>query len=228
MTAARKKIRRVALTGGPAAGKTAVLDVLRRHLQGSVVVLPEAATTLFTGGFPRPKDPAGLRLLQKTIYSVQRNMEEIYALEDSDLPHICDRGALDGAAYWPGGLDRFLGAMGTTLESEYERYEAVLFLETSAYDEKAYSVDNPYRIETPAKARKIDQQLQRIWRDHPAFHLIGHETNFYEKVAVVLIKLHALLGVDNGSDPAVAQRARRSSKRSPKKGRAKKRRSRKA
>ena len=32
------QIRRVALTGGPAAGKTAVLDVLRRHLEGRVVV----------------------------------------------------------------------------------------------------------------------------------------------------------------------------------------------
>ena len=51
-----RKIRRVAVTGGPAAGKTAILDVLRRHLDRRVVVLPESATTLFSGGFPRPKE----------------------------------------------------------------------------------------------------------------------------------------------------------------------------
>ncbi len=192
----RPKIRRVALTGGPAAGKTAVLDVLRRHLQGRVEVLPETATTLFSGGFPRPKQPAGIRLLQKTIYQVQHNLEEIFALQNDAVPHICDRGALDGAAYWPGGLDRFLGAMGTTLDSEYARYDAVLFLETCAYDDKSYSVDNPYRTETPAMAKKLDQKLQKIWGRHPNFHLVGHETNFYEKVAVVLIKLHAILGID--------------------------------
>ena len=151
---------------------------------------------------PRPKDAPGLRLLQKTIYEVQHNMEEIYALENRELPHICDRGALDGAAYWPGGLERFLGAVGSTLESEYARYEAVIFLETSAYDEKAYSVDNRIRIESPAQARKIDEKLQRIWREHPNFHLVGHETNFYEKVAVVLIKLHDVLGV--GHEPSAA------------------------
>ena len=87
------QIRRVALTGGPAAGKTAILDVLRRHLIGQVVVLPETATTLFRGGFPRPTDPAGIRLLQKTIYEVQHNLEEIFALENiNDLPIEFDIG----------------------------------------------------------------------------------------------------------------------------------------
>ena len=209
MASQSKPIRRVALTGGPAAGKTAVLDVLRRHLENRVIVLPEAATTLFSGGFPRPKNPSGLRLLQKTIYEVQRNLEEIYAIEHEDVPHVCDRGALDGAAYWPGGLDRFLGAMGSTLDSEYARYEAVVFLETSAYDEESYSVDNPFRIESPAKARKLDQKLKDVWSGHPSFHVISHETKFYEKVAAVLFKLHDLLGVhhDGAFDSPGTRRA---------------------
>lgn len=201
-------IRRVALTGGPAAGKTAVLEVLRRHLEGRVQVLPESATTLFKGGFPRPTDPAGVRLLQKTIYEVQHNLEEIFAIEASDVPHICDRGALDGAAYWPGGLERFLGAMGTTLDSEYARYEAVLFLETCAYDESAYHVENPFRTETPAKARKLDRTLQGIWSGHPRYHLIGHAANFYEKVAEVLIRLHDILDVDGTAPGSALRRVR--------------------
>ncbi|MEM7165345.1 MAG: ATP-binding protein [Planctomycetota bacterium] len=200
-TATPEPIRRVAVTGGPAAGKTAILDVLRRHLDERVVVLPEAATTLFAGGFPRPRDPRGIRLLQKTIYDIQHSLEEIFAIEHPTVPHICDRGALDGAAYWPGGLDRFLGAMGTTIESEYARYEAVLFLETSAYVKGAYAVDNRFRIESPSQARRVDQKLQKIWSGHANYHQIGHETNFYEKVAVVLIKLHEILGVNHDTTP---------------------------
>lgn len=192
-------LRRVVVTGGPAAGKTAVLDVLRRHLHGRVAVVPEAATILFEGGFPRPAGAPGARLLQHTIYHVQRNMEEIHALQDVGLPHICDRGTLDGAAYWPGGLERFLGAMETSITSEYSRYEAVLFLQTSAYDESTYPIDNPHRIESPKRSRLVDDSLVKIWENHPSFHFIGHEKNFYEKVAVVLIKLHEILGVNHGT-----------------------------
>ncbi len=197
-------LRRVVVTGGPAAGKTAVLDVLRRHLQGHVAVLPEAATTLFQGGFPRPVHQSGVRLLQQTIYHVQHNLEEIYALEHVGVPHICDRGTLDGAAYWPGGLQRFLGAMGTSVVTEYSRYEAVLFLQTSAYDENLYPIDNPHRTESPARSRAVDEKLVKIWQDHPNYHFIGHEKNFYEKVAIVLIKLHEILGINHEGPDAVA------------------------
>jgi DNA helicase TIP49 (TBP-interacting protein) len=49
---------RVVLTGGPGAGKTAVLEVIRRALCRHVHVLPESAGILFGGGFPRGSAPA--------------------------------------------------------------------------------------------------------------------------------------------------------------------------
>ncbi|MDD9934002.1 MAG: ATP-binding protein [Myxococcales bacterium] len=206
------RMPRVVFTGGPAAGKTAVLDVLRRHLAGGVAVLPEAATILFTGGFPRPKDVAGRRHVQQAIFQVQRSIEGIYGIEHPDVPHICDRGGLDGAAYWPGGLSRFLGAMGTTLDSEYRRYDAVIFMETSAYDEHAYPAENPYRTETPAQARKIDRTLREIWEGHPQFFLVGREVKFYEKVASCMLALSQVLdlGELNGRKARKARAARQS------------------
>jgi hypothetical protein len=204
-------VQRVAVTGGPAAGKTAILDVLRRHLRAKVAVLPESASTLFTGGFPRPADAAGKRLVQQAIFTVQRSLEGIYALTYPDRPHICDRGGLDGAAYWPGGLSRFLGAMGTTLESEYRRYDAVIFLETSALDPKAYPPENPHRIETPSQARQIDKSLRAIWQEHPRFYFIGHEVQFYEKVAACLLTLTEVLDLGNhhGSSASASRRSQR-------------------
>ena len=187
------RIQRVVFTGGPAAGKTAVLDVLRRQLVGSIAVLPEAATILFTGGFPRPSDVSGRRHVQQAVFQVQRSLEGIYGIEHPGVPHICDRGGLDGAAYWPGGLSRFLGAMGTSLDAEYRRYDAVIFMETSAYDKDAYPAENPYRTETPAQARKIDKTLREIWQDHPRFFLVGREVKFYEKVASCMLALSQVL-----------------------------------
>lgn len=203
--------RKVVLTGGPAAGKTAIADVLRRHLEGEIAVVPESASILFAGGFPRPTDVAGRRLVQKAVFSVQRELEEIYSLTHAQCPHILDRGSLDGAAYWPGGLDRFLGAMGTTLESEYRRYDAVIFLQSAAHGDEGYSTsENPHRIETPAQARLLDQRLATIWSNHPHFTLIPWESKFYEKVAAVLIAMGRALHLDTG-----VRRPRWSLKRKP-------------
>ena len=45
--------RRIVLTGGPGAGKTAVLEMIRQSFFSHVTVLPEAASIKFGGGFPR-------------------------------------------------------------------------------------------------------------------------------------------------------------------------------
>jgi dephospho-CoA kinase len=45
------KTRRVVLTGGPGAGKTAVLELIRQDFCKHVKVLPESASILFGGDF---------------------------------------------------------------------------------------------------------------------------------------------------------------------------------
>jgi dephospho-CoA kinase len=44
---------RIVLTGGPGGGKTTAADLFRREIGERVVVVPETATMLFAGGFPR-------------------------------------------------------------------------------------------------------------------------------------------------------------------------------
>ena len=47
------KHRKIVLTGGPCAGKTTMAQILSRAFHGSVVNVPESASLLFSGGFPR-------------------------------------------------------------------------------------------------------------------------------------------------------------------------------
>ena len=47
---------RIVLTGGPGGGKTTAVDLFRREIGERVVVVPEAATMLFRGGFPRSNE----------------------------------------------------------------------------------------------------------------------------------------------------------------------------
>jgi hypothetical protein len=83
--------------------------------------------------------------------------------------------------------------MGTTLESEYRRYDAVIFMETSAYDAEAYPGASGYRTETPAQARKVDKALREVWEGHENFFLVGHQVKFYEKVASCMLALGQVL-----------------------------------
>jgi len=93
--------RRFVLTGGPGAGKTAALELVRRTFCPHVVLVPEAAGILFAGGFPRGGGPEHARAAQRAIYHVQHELE-ILALTHAPALVLCDRGTVDGAAYWPG------------------------------------------------------------------------------------------------------------------------------
>jgi len=94
---------RVVLTGGPGGGKTTAADLFRREIGDRVIVVPEAATLLFSGGFPRPTQSDAQRSAQCAIYQVQRGLEDIQASQYPERILLCDRGTVDGGAYWPDG-----------------------------------------------------------------------------------------------------------------------------
>ena len=62
------RARLVVVTGGPGAGKTAVLELLRHRVCEHVVILPEAAGIVFGGGFPRHATLAGRKASQRAIF----------------------------------------------------------------------------------------------------------------------------------------------------------------
>jgi len=63
----RHEARRIVLTGGPGAGKTAVLALVKQSLCQHLRVLPEAAGILFGGGFPRSDGLDARRAAQRAI-----------------------------------------------------------------------------------------------------------------------------------------------------------------
>lgn len=166
--------RTVVLTGGPGAGKTAVLELLRKSFCHHVTVLPEAASIVFGGGFPRGDAPSQRRAAQRAIFHVQRELEA--AASDAAIL-LCDRGTIDGAAYWPGPGDLF-SAVGTTRAAELARYAAVIHLRTpvAGYDHR-----NPLRIETAAEAAEIDERLRAAWDGHPRRFFVEPAGEFLDK-----------------------------------------------
>ena len=177
--------RLVVLTGGPGAGKTAVLEVIRRNFGEQVQVLPEAASILFKGGFPRGGDDLHRRCIQHAIFQVQRQLERLVLESGSGGLALCDRGTVDGQAYWPGDPKDFWRELGTDREFELERYHAAIHLRTPK-DGEGFDHSNPIRVEDAREAARIDEALVRAWEGHPRHYLVESTTDFMDKVVRVL------------------------------------------
>lgn len=170
--------RRIVLTGGPGAGKTAVLELLKTSLCQHVVVLPESAGIVFGGGFPRHQNAGVKRAAQRAIYHVQFELEAAADAEDHRIV-LCDRGTVDGVAYWP-GPDDFWSAVGTKRDHALGRYDAVVHLRVPAAGD-GYGHQNPLRVETPEQAREIDERILHAWEGHPHRYIVSASSDFITK-----------------------------------------------
>lgn len=175
---------RIALTGGPCAGKTTALREVREQFGNQVLVMPEVASILLEHGFPRPGKDVQLCArwidsFQSSVLPVQVNMENEYAnmaAERISRILLCDRGILDGAAYLGKGLPFFLDRFGLSAEEVYARYDAVVHLESLAVSNpelyEQLQGSNPARYESPEEAAAMDWAIQEVWNGHPNHHLI--------------------------------------------------------
>jgi predicted ATPase len=183
--------RLIAVTGGPGAGKTALLEVVRRQVGPQLGILPESAGILFGGGFPRHATDAGRRAAQRAIYRVQRELERLTIEEGQLAVALCDRGTVDGVAYWPGSARSYWDDLGTTEEAELARYHAVLHLRTPPPG-NGYDHSNPLRTESAHEAAEIDARIARAWSAHPIQVFVDPAPTFMDKVTRALTLLRDL------------------------------------
>lgn len=170
--------RRIVLTGGPGAGKTAFLGLVRQSFCTHVRVLSEAAGVVFGGGFPREDSAGARRAAQRAIFHVQRGLEVVADTHDAAIV-LCDRGTIDGIAYWPGPSD-FWSSLGTSEEKELRRYDAVIHLRTPSAIQ-GYNHENPLRIESAAAAAEVDGRILAAWHDHPRRWVVESSPDFLTK-----------------------------------------------
>ena len=173
-------VRRIVLTGGPGAGKTAVQQVAVHAFPDRIVNVPESATILFSGGFPRLGDLRARCAAQRAIFHVQRELEELHEAVANGCALLCDRGTVDGLAYWM-GEGSFFDQVGTSREDELARYHSVIQLAVPT-DAEGYDRRNPNRIETQHEAAEIGQRIREAWSGHPRFQTVSAAQSFWAKV----------------------------------------------
>ncbi len=182
--------RRVVLTGGPGAGKSAVLELAKLFFCTHVQTLPEAAGIVFGGRFPRNGRPRIRQAAQQAIFHVQHALEATIEPASAAVV-LCDRGTPDGSAYWLGD-GTLWQAVGSTREAELARYYAVIHLKTPS-DVSDYNLDNPLRTETHDEARAIDARIAQAWSGHPRSFVVPATDDFLGKAAKALALLRELV-----------------------------------
>lgn len=190
----KRREAKIVVTGGPGGGKTTALDLFKREFKEQVNIVPEAATLLFENGIKRELEPNRVRLLQKAIFQLQHTLEDNFCMLYPSSLQVCDRGTLDGLAYWNGEHETFFEELGSSLEQELARYDAVIFFETAAVNNKNdMQSNNPYRSESASAAIDLDLKLQPIWRQHPKFHFVASDSSFMNKITLGVSTINNVL-----------------------------------
>lgn len=170
-------IKKIVITGGPCAGKSSIISMLKEEFGDDIITVPEAATLLLSGGFPMPGKHLELcdrwqYAFQKSVLHLQKSLEDAYSLmaerKQAKLL-VCDNGLPSGAAYMPGGINEFISMYGVDFEQELADYDSIIHLETIALSqpEKYGRHNNENRYTSLAEAIKHDVLIKEIWKDHP-------------------------------------------------------------
>ncbi len=172
--------RLVVVTGGPGAGKTALLEVVQANFCRHVIVLPEAASILWIGGFPRKESVSGRRAAQRAIVRLQLELQRQAIEEGQAALIICDRGTLDGLAYWPGAPREYYEELQLERERELERYSMILHMQPPA---RAHGYQSTLlRPESAEEAAVLDTRILAAWEGHPRRHVLPSNHDFLSKL----------------------------------------------
>ena len=201
-----KRIIKIVLTGGPAAGKTTLVSrVLKEFNQNDgwrVITIPETATDLISGFGIKPFGNCMSMLeFQDFVFADQLHKERL-ALQAAEIvpePNVLilyDRALLDNKAYITDEeFDHIVAGLGMTTEDVLSKYDAVIHLVTCAKGaEFAYNLDNGARTESLEDAVEKDDRTLRAWSAHPNLKVVDNAVDFEKKIVRAMQEIYRVVG----------------------------------
>lgn len=201
-----KRITRIVLTGGPAAGKTTLISRILREFKSEdgwkVITIPETATELISGfGFGPFSNCMSMEDFQYYVIDDQLHKERLALRAAQSVPEekvliVYDRAIFDDKAYISDEQFRLtLAAFGKTEQEILNHYDAVLHLVSCAKGaEYAFNYGNAARYESIEDARELDDRTLRAWQGHRNLYVIDNSVNFEEKINRAIAQIYQILG----------------------------------
>ena len=196
---------KIAITGGPCAGKTTAMERIVREFTEKgykVFVIDETATDLINGGIkPFGDNPVDIVEFQRFVLEQQLCKERIFEKVANsckqDTIILCDRGLMDNRAYITDWQFKELLKERNLNEMELmASYDMVIHLVTAACGAVEFytTANNSARTETVEQAICADRKTLNSWVGHKNIEIIGNEGTFDEKIDNVIKSIYRLLG----------------------------------
>ncbi len=202
-----KRIVKIVLTGGPAAGKTTLISRILKEFEQEdgwrVITIPETATELISGFGIKPfGNCMSMLKFQDFVIADQIHKEKLALWAAETVPEeniliLYDRALMDDKAYISDEefAATLAGFEGRTEETVLAGYDAVLHLVTCAKGaEFAYNLGNEARTESIEYAREMDDRTLRAWSGHPNLRIIDNAINFEDKINRAMLEIYRIVG----------------------------------
>lgn len=189
-------MKKIALIGAPRSGKSVCLKAVQEMFGSNVIVVPEAATILIDQGYEVPKviTDEWRYGFQKELLTLQLELEAravtIARNTEADLV-VCDRGIVDAFAYMQNPRALY-AELGITEKDLAERYDAVLYLETSAGKSLKLSDDETMRLEDETEAIQLEGPTRAAWEQFYTLEVIPAQSRIEDKVQELLNELRSI------------------------------------
>lgn len=198
-------IIKIAITGGPCAGKTSSMRCIKDCLEKKgylVFILQEPATELLYSGATYDvcngavEFQTNVLLLHIARERLYENIANKVQSSNSTVVLICDRGAVDCLAYLSSEeKEQFLKLNGQSYDALLARYNAVfhMYSVTSTLPELYSSESNFLRFESAEEAALLDANLEELWSNHSYYKKIFATTVFEEKLSKLTFEIENYL-----------------------------------
>ena len=203
----KKNIKKIVLTGGPAAGKTSLISRILKEFKveegWKVITVPETASELISGfGLGPFENCMSMLDFQYFVIGDQLHKEELAIKGAQTVPQenvliIFDRAIFDDRAYISAEeFEEVLRSFNTSSEEMLTHYDSVLHLVTCAKGaEFAYNFDNQARYEGIETARIRDDETLSAWAAHPDRRIIDNSVDFEDKINRAISEIYKIAGL---------------------------------
>ena len=199
-------IAKIALTGGPCAGKTTTISRIEEHLSDlgyHVLTINECATETIRNGIrPFGNYAVGVYEFENEILNLQLFKEKRYQdfikyyPDDTKIIILCDRGSVDVCAYLgEENYKRMLKENNLTHEELLNQYDLVIHMITVAANmENRYSNNNnKARFEDSEEAINVDNNIKEAWKDYKNLKVVPVCDYLEDKIQIAINYVDELL-----------------------------------